>query len=69
MTCLSSTFTNSAYPPPPKMAQTLSPTLNLLEFGPILQTIPAHSSPIISLSPLGEGSDLFFVIYLLYLHQ
>ena len=55
MTCRSSTFTNSAYPPPPKMAQTLSPTLNLLEFVPILQTIPAHSRPIISLSPLGGG--------------
>jgi len=55
ITCLSSTFTNSAYPPPPKMAQTLSPTLNLLESGPILETIPAHSKPIISLSPFGGG--------------
>ena len=55
MTCLSSTLTNSAYPPPPKIAHTLSPTLYLLESGPIFEMMPAHSKPIISLSPLGGG--------------
>ena len=55
ITCFSLTFTYSAYPPPPRIAQTWSPKLKFFTDFPNLVTIPEHSNPIISLSPEGGG--------------
>ena len=53
ITSPASTAARSAYPPPPSSAHTLSPILYCGEFD--CETTPAHSNPIHSGQPSGEG--------------
>lgn len=47
----------SAYPPPSRSANTLSPFLNLLAPSPVSTTTPAASRPKISLAPACDQDD------------